>query len=484
MNKRWISVLMTMCLLVCEAAVPGSETKAKASAAEDIVYDVNNLTQEQQNMLAPMDAVGAVLDVYNPDYSVSYDVNNPDCVWQALYYMIVDYFQTLFSDSSGLTVETGSLLASEELLKECVYAMFSDFDGNLPDETDYEKAGESYVFYLSNRGDEFPMISSWIEHPDGTCTAETQLWVDAKSNLAEEFRFELIPNAHVDQYENPLFFYSIDSVEVLYPDVQEESAYILPDSDSRFYTEVELSTLSEEEFTLAKNEIYARHGRIFTTDYIREYFESQPWYQGTIEPDDFSDSVFNEYEQANIDLMAAMEENGWETVTVQATGGTAGTFSFADIDGMEFSFSSGAGAWATGFTVYADGSFVGSYHDSNMGDSDPSYPGGTVEYAEFSGQFSEPEQVNDYSWSFRIESLELDTPEDSYEILDQVRYHYCEPYGLGEGDAWLVYLPGTAVSLLPEDFVDWIYGLWDLETLPYYGMYDTTAESGWRGYDL
>ena len=51
--------------------------------------------------------------------------------------------------------------------------------------------------------------------------------------------------------------------------IQEEDIageYILSESNVRIYTKEELENLSDEELRLARNEIYARHGRIFSSD--------------------------------------------------------------------------------------------------------------------------------------------------------------------------------------------------------------------------
>lgn len=87
----------------------------------------------------------------------------------------------------------------------------------------------------------------------------------------------------------------------------ENGTYILEDSDTRYVTEDEVASLSPEEVRLAKNEIHARHGRIFDSEDLREYFESQSWYHGEIEPEDFDESVLNDYERANIDLLVSYE---------------------------------------------------------------------------------------------------------------------------------------------------------------------------------
>ena len=83
--------------------------------------------------------------------------------------------------------------------------------------------------------------------------------------------------------------------------------YVLPNSDSQYLTYTDLVGLSAEELRIARNELYARHGRKFRDTNLQEYFESRSWYQGTIEPDDFTDKIFNEYELANKALITSYE---------------------------------------------------------------------------------------------------------------------------------------------------------------------------------
>ena len=52
--------------------------------------------------------------------------------------------------------------------------------------------------------------------------------------------------------------------------------------------------LSQSDIRIAKNEIYARHGRKFASEDLQLYFSEMEWYHGTIEPDAFDPSVFNE----------------------------------------------------------------------------------------------------------------------------------------------------------------------------------------------
>ena len=83
--------------------------------------------------------------------------------------------------------------------------------------------------------------------------------------------------------------------------------YILPESAARYYTETELAGMSDRDLTLARNEIFARHGYLFTTPWIAGYFETQSWYTGATPAAQFDSAVLNSYERANIDLIVRVE---------------------------------------------------------------------------------------------------------------------------------------------------------------------------------
>ena len=90
----------------------------------------------------------------------------------------------------------------------------------------------------------------------------------------------------------------------------ESQAYIIPDSVSRYLNESELADMPLQILNYAKNEIYAREGRIFRSKELREYFEQQSWYQGIIQPDDFEDlTMLNDYEYVNTQLISKVEHN-------------------------------------------------------------------------------------------------------------------------------------------------------------------------------
>ena len=100
----------------------------------------------------------------------------------------------------------------------------------------------------------------------------------------------------------------LDSLTALEPEGSENSGYVLPESDSRFLTVDDLQGMSAAQCRLARNEIYARHGRLFEDASLQRYFNSCSWYHGEVAPEDFSDQVFNVYEVANSRLIVEYEK--------------------------------------------------------------------------------------------------------------------------------------------------------------------------------
>lgn len=76
----------------------------------------------------------------------------------------------------------------------------------------------------------------------------------------------------------------------------------------KYLSDDDISDMSLQVLCYGKNEIYAQHGRKFASQELQDYFNSQYWYYGTVEPGDFSESMLNEYELANVKLLAKREK--------------------------------------------------------------------------------------------------------------------------------------------------------------------------------
>lgn len=97
--------------------------------------------------------------------------------------------------------------------------------------------------------------------------------------------------------------------------------YILPESHIRYIDYSEILDFDTKTLNLAKNEIYARHGFIFSTNSIAQYFGGCTWYEPSVEASQFIDSVFNTYELANIKLLEDYEKASAYTYPLEVKNG-------------------------------------------------------------------------------------------------------------------------------------------------------------------
>jgi len=84
---------------------------------------------------------------------------------------------------------------------------------------------------------------------------------------------------------------------------QGRSDFIFPDSDRRLLTPADLNGLTPAQLRIARNEIFARRGRIFDSDDLRQRFGSFPWYRPTSK-----NPSLNAVEQQNVELIQRAEQ--------------------------------------------------------------------------------------------------------------------------------------------------------------------------------
>lgn len=147
-------------------------------------------------------------------------------------------------------------------------------------------------------------------------------------------------------------------------------------------------------------------------------------------------------------------ETAEETVTESAA--PVRDITFEDISKSTFEFSSGAGAWMTNMNIERDGSFSGEYHDSDMGDQSESYKNGTVYLSRFTGQFTDLEKVDDYTYHFKIDKIRYRYEPGTEEYMDDFRFIYSTAYGLDKGENFYIHCPGKNMSELSEEVHSWI----------------------------
>ena len=158
-------------------------------------------------------------------------------------------------------------------------------------------------------------------------------------------------------------------------------------------------------------------------------------------------------------------------------------------DNAEFSFLSGAGGWRTVLTLNRDGTFVGWYHDSEMGEIGEGYSHGSVYTCTFSGKFGNIEKINDFSCKMTLEEIKMEKSPGEEWVEDEIRYVATEPFGLNDPinnqscTDYILFLPDTPTDQVPEEFLSWWPYRFSQDTdvkttLSCYGILNVTSNYG------
>lgn len=97
-----------------------------------------------------------------------------------------------------------------------------------------------------------------------------------------------------------------DNAEAAEVAMEDSNGYILPDSDSRKLKKSDLAGMTAQQLSYAKNEIYARHGRVLKSSELQDYFNEKDWYE---ENDDFKDEDLSKKEAENTEFIDAYQKD-------------------------------------------------------------------------------------------------------------------------------------------------------------------------------
>lgn len=258
-------------------------------------------------------------DDYNSDNQNYVECNDQDVISGEL---PVDIYEPNDSRDSATIVQVGDTYKG-------VLSSVDDKDYFCVEANGHDSLSYTFTHNSSNSIDG---IGWEISYHTNDSTSSTMAWLDEKELIGECSDIDIsngyfivwIENTRNDpeteevmefvsrtEYSITFNYNDYESQDYILED-SESRDYILEGSDSKYLTKADLAGLTAEECRLARNEIYARHGRIFKDEAIREYFESFDWYYPRIQPDDFEESMLNDYEIANRDLIVEYEsEQGY-----------------------------------------------------------------------------------------------------------------------------------------------------------------------------
>lgn len=136
---------------------------------------------------------------------------------------------------------------------------------------------------------------------------DTLYYVSYPTDVSYYYENENIANEYMQMVKDlPLMEKSIQiEKDNIHYDTSE---YVLPMSSTKLYSKDYLTCFDSNQLWIARNEIFARHGRQFENVYLKQYFESCSWYDGTVKNSKFDDSVLNDIEKENLKAIKGAEE--------------------------------------------------------------------------------------------------------------------------------------------------------------------------------
>ncbi len=169
----------------------------------------------------------------------------------------------------------------------------------------YEKVegmGFLYGFYRSDN-----MVDQSAGATQLAYTHDSMYYMQEPTDVSFYYEDEAITEEYLAMTEDRVQLMNsliVDAVDVCY----NAKEYVLPMSDSKVIPDYLLVNMSLDELWIARNEIYARHGRMFTNVYLSGYFASCSWYEPSVPADAFDESILSQTELDNLSLITAYEE--------------------------------------------------------------------------------------------------------------------------------------------------------------------------------
>ena len=210
---------------------------------------------------------------------------------------------------------TGTLFAQQEMTER--FAVVEDISGEIEQNEllfDYadDGWGNSGTLHMQFRNDSiYVEILNYCEADGGSDYGISGYYELIRENEAEsrEKELENTIDERSQYYRASAYYLEIVDYWENVREARDVSNVNEPlfATNKQYYTKENFENEPRLVIHLAKNEIYARHGYIFKNEDLYNYFMGCVWYNPTCKAEDFDDSVLNEYEKANLEILASMD---------------------------------------------------------------------------------------------------------------------------------------------------------------------------------
>lgn len=210
---------------------------------------------------------------------------------------------------------TGTLFAQQEMTER--FAVVEDISGEIEQNEllfDYadDGWGNSGTLHMQFRNDSiYVEILNYCEADGGSDYGISGYYELIRENEAEsrEKELENTIDERSQYYRASAYYLEIVDYWENVREARDVSNVNEPlfATNKQYYTKENFENEPKLVIHLAKNEIYAWHGYIFKNEDLYNYFMGCVWYNPTCKAEDFDDSVLNEYEKANLEILASMD---------------------------------------------------------------------------------------------------------------------------------------------------------------------------------
>lgn len=195
-----------------EAEVESAQKKA-AEAAGEFPMD-----EKQQSALYVMDSLLMCM----MENDSTYEPQNPEFFWSALFYEIGNYGYlregTSTIESDGVE---GVAKVYYRTAQEYASALFADYSDLLPLPDGMTSVqmnpqdNEQYLFQMGDRGISAARITAWTDNGDGTYQATAELYGTDDNSVLATGEFTLVDSPYVDAVSEPIFYYTVSDAKLL-----------------------------------------------------------------------------------------------------------------------------------------------------------------------------------------------------------------------------------------------------------------------------
>lgn len=270
------------------------ETEEFAPAGSNLA-DATVITESEVNDFLHSPGVNGLLweefaDVYSDEigiYNIVYQLGDDTVDWNVLFDYVEAEYGEVYTDVSYI-----SSSGLDEFLKKVLGVGINN--GNISKNADYCS----------------PLDTYFIMHGDTNYTTFTLSDMYVSDNkiyatLTDIDQFDnrdICVTMEVDAPRN-LRICSIEKIGPQPHGLGYGSEFVFENSQYELIDESDLYGLTEWELKVARNEIFARHGRKFNNENLQFYFDNCSWYVGIYSPDEFDPSCLNRIELDNLDII-------------------------------------------------------------------------------------------------------------------------------------------------------------------------------------